>query len=339
MPATGPSTGRLEGPLGYGGTRYLPLFFALHAALIRAGINPVTAGYALSAVSVALLVAAVFILLRRLQVEPIVAATAAAVALACQPVQMALLAIRGDALPAALALLGLAAATNASRLVAAAILFTLAFATKSTSLYAAVAAVGYLALSGRRREALRLSMLVAAGVAATLVAMELVERRPRALDDCRERRRWIRPRKVFSAPMSFARILRRVPESTFFIQLAAAVLLVRMLRPASIAEAGWLFSLGATLVIYASPATVENHLVDLTALSVVVIAAIDRRRATGGRGGASGTRRAGRPHRGRRGRWSVGALAVRDAGCDGSEIIASGRSHGDRTDRFADLRG
>jgi hypothetical protein len=74
--------------------------------------------------------------------------------------------------------------------------------------------------------------------------------------------------------MSFARILRRVPESTFFIQLAAAVMLVRLLRPATVAEAGWLFALGAALVIYASPATIENHLIDLAGLSVVVVASL-----------------------------------------------------------------
>ena len=34
----------LDGPLGYGGTRYFPFFFTFHAALIRAGINPIVAG-------------------------------------------------------------------------------------------------------------------------------------------------------------------------------------------------------------------------------------------------------------------------------------------------------
>src|SRR5207244_12827292 len=29
---------------GFGGTRYMPLFFALHAALIRLSVDPVTAG-------------------------------------------------------------------------------------------------------------------------------------------------------------------------------------------------------------------------------------------------------------------------------------------------------
>src|SRR2546422_2943002 len=32
---------------GFGGTRYMPLFFALHAGLIRLSVDPVTAGVAL----------------------------------------------------------------------------------------------------------------------------------------------------------------------------------------------------------------------------------------------------------------------------------------------------
>jgi hypothetical protein len=264
----------LDGPLGYGGTRYFPLFFSVHGALIRGGINPIVAGYALSAISVALLVASVFVLLRRLHVDAIVASAAAVVMLACQPVQMALLVIRGDALPAACAVLGLAASTSAGSLAPAAVLFTLAFATKSTSIYAAVAAVWFFAVTGRRREAIRLGLMMLAGIAATLTLMEVASGGRALSTIAASAGGGSGLASVLAAPMSFARILRRVPESTFFIQLAAAVLLVRLLRPASVAEAGWLLSLGATLVIYAAPATIENHLVDLTALSVVVVGAM-----------------------------------------------------------------
>ena len=264
----------LDGPLGYGGTRYFPLFFTIHGGLIRAGINPIVAGYALSALSVALLVTSVFVFLRRLHVDAIVASLAAAVTLACQPVQMALLAIRGDALPAAFALLGLSASVSTGRLAPAAVLFTLAFATKSTSIYAAVAAVGFFAVTGRRRDAIRLGLMVLVGMAATVAIMEVASGGRALSTIAASAGGGSGLASVLGAPVSFARILRRVPESTFFIQLGAAVLLVRLLRPASVAEVGWLLSLGATLVIYASPATIENHLVDLTALSVVVVASL-----------------------------------------------------------------
>jgi hypothetical protein len=98
----------LQGPLGYGGTRYFPLFFLLHAGLIRVGLDPIVAGYLLAISSVALLLVAVLIFLRMAGGSMLLCAAAAAVVLSCQPVQMAALTIRGDGLPAALTLLGLA---------------------------------------------------------------------------------------------------------------------------------------------------------------------------------------------------------------------------------------
>ena len=38
----------IAGDLGYGGTRYFPLHFVLHAGLIRAGLGPVEAGLAIA---------------------------------------------------------------------------------------------------------------------------------------------------------------------------------------------------------------------------------------------------------------------------------------------------
>jgi hypothetical protein len=264
----------LDGPAGYGGTRYFPLFFALHGVLIRAGLQPITAGYLLSALSVMLLGGAVMVLLRRLRVDTITALLAAAVALACAPMQMALLVIRGDALPAAFAFLGLSAVVSAGSLVPAAVLLTLAFAAKSTAVYAGVASVVFLFVTGRRRDAVRLGVLFLAGIAVTLTFMELMSGGRALATIAASASGGSGVASVLAAPMSFARILRRVPESTFFIQLAAAVMLVRLLRPANVAEAGWLFALGASLVIYASPATIENHLIDLAGLSVVVVASL-----------------------------------------------------------------
>src|SRR5882757_3985947 len=38
----------VQSELGYGGTRYLPLFFVLHGMLIKAGLAPITAGMLLT---------------------------------------------------------------------------------------------------------------------------------------------------------------------------------------------------------------------------------------------------------------------------------------------------
>src|SRR5437773_8805510 len=54
---------------GFGGTRYMPLFFALHAGLIRLSVDPVTAGVALSLASAALFDLALLLAMRELDVE------------------------------------------------------------------------------------------------------------------------------------------------------------------------------------------------------------------------------------------------------------------------------
>src|SRR5437868_6401195 len=54
------------GPYGYGGTRFFPLYFSLHAAGIRIFGGWRATGYFLSTLSVLLLLAGIFYLLRRL---------------------------------------------------------------------------------------------------------------------------------------------------------------------------------------------------------------------------------------------------------------------------------
>ena len=262
----------LEGPLGYGGTRYFPLFFLLHAGLIRVGFNPIAAGYLLGAGSVALLIVAVLIFLRMAGGSVLLCAAAAAVALSCEPVQMAVLTIRGDGLPAALTLLGLACCLPGSRPRAAPICFALAFAAKPTSLYGVVAAVAALVATGQRPEAWRVGWQTLAGVVTVLVLM-VVGSNARAIGifaasatgggDLSS---------LLAAPVNLARILRRVPESTFFIQLAAASLLAGFGRRITLERLAFLVCFVTTLAIYASPATVENHLIDLTVLAVLVVA-------------------------------------------------------------------
>jgi hypothetical protein len=262
----------LQGPLGYGGTRYFPLFFLLHAALIRIGLDPIVAGYLLAASSVALLVVTVLLFLRMAGGSVLLCAAAAAVVLSCQPVQMAALTIRGDGLPAALTLLGLACCLPGSRLRAAPLCFALAFAAKPTSLYGAVAAVATLVAAGQRSDAWRVAWQSLVGVLTVLILI-VVASDARAIGVfAASATGGGNLSTLFAAPVNLARVLRRVPESTFFIQLAAASLLAGIGRRITIERLAFVVCLVTTLTIYASPATVENHLIDLTVLGVVVVA-------------------------------------------------------------------
>ncbi|MEO7192826.1 MAG: hypothetical protein ABI051_17405 [Vicinamibacterales bacterium] len=264
----------LEGPLGYGGTRYFPLFFGLHGLLIRVGVTPIIAGHALAALAVILLVAAIFVFLRRTGASLLLSTAGSAVALACQPVQMALLTIRGDALPAALSIMGLSACLRPEVRLAAPLLFTLAFAAKPTSLYAPAGAVITMLLLGRRSDALRIAAGTAVGMALVLVVMAVVSGNRVFGVLAASAAGGAAWHSLAGAPLSLARILRRTPEVVFLLQLAAAWLLARGRRALTLEVLTGVVCCAATAAIYASPATVENHLIDLTVMAVLVLVAI-----------------------------------------------------------------
>src|SRR5580692_6085239 len=64
----------LFSPLGYGGTRYFPLYFVLTGVLSKVLGSLATAGISLSAAGVALALMAVYILLRRSNVSVLLSA-------------------------------------------------------------------------------------------------------------------------------------------------------------------------------------------------------------------------------------------------------------------------
>src|SRR5512146_2166594 len=90
----------LYGPLGYGGTRYFPLAFVLHAGLMTLGGGPIFTGRLLASASTLALLAGVYGLLRRLGVDKLLAGCSALFVLCSESTQLALLTIRGDVLPA-----------------------------------------------------------------------------------------------------------------------------------------------------------------------------------------------------------------------------------------------
>ena len=57
----------LYGPVGYGGTRYFPLYFVLHALLMKLGVPILLGAFLLSAAAVVALLAGAFYLAARLE--------------------------------------------------------------------------------------------------------------------------------------------------------------------------------------------------------------------------------------------------------------------------------
>ena len=147
----------LFGPLGYGGTRYFPLYFVLTGWLSKPLGSLETAGIALSGVCVVLTLIAVFVLLRRMNVSTVLSVAAVTAILSVASTQQALLGAKGDSLAAAANLWGVVVCTGSNfrrrAIYIGAALFTLAFATKLTTVFGVAAVFVAWLLAKRVKEA------------------------------------------------------------------------------------------------------------------------------------------------------------------------------------------
>ncbi len=268
----------LQGPLGTGGTRYMPLFFTLHGGLIRAGLAPLPAGILLTLASAAALVVALGALLRRLAVPREIAWPAAMLMLGTVTFGMMSLTVRGDFLAAALNLAGVTAALGwrekggGGRLGLAGALFAAAFLTKLTTVFGLAAVAGWMIARGERVAALRLA---AVSAALMLAGWGLAE--------------WASDGRMLASFRAVAhggtdlpfvlsgpwRLLSNCAEDPLFCLLAVPAAVAWCAAPARAAGGlpRWLggLTLAATVVIYGSPGTSLNHLLDLAALTVVLL--------------------------------------------------------------------
>lgn len=271
----------LSGPDGFGGSRYFPLHFVVNAGLMAAGVPPIRSGQILAAMAVGLLMAGTYSVLRRLGLSRSMSAACATFVLVVHPAQEALLAIKADGLAAALNVCGFAAALatplGGGALLLAATCFALAFAAKVTTVSGAGAACLWLLVARRPGDALRLAGCTAAGVVLVLTAMYVASHgvvfevmRASASGGAGLR-------DLLLAPMTLARQTRRVPETLAFVQLGCAAWLVVVLaRRWSLAAPALFFVavFAVTTIIFGSPGTDTNHLLDLHVASLIMVASL-----------------------------------------------------------------
>ncbi|HVS51227.1 MAG TPA: hypothetical protein VHD62_02635 [Opitutaceae bacterium] len=267
----------VHGPAGYGGTRYMPLFFLLHGGLIHAGMDAVAAGLALTIGSLMLLMAGTFALMRRLGASVTVALPATGVLLASITLQLLAIAVKGDLLAAALNVGGLALAVGAGgssrgwRVAGA--LLAAAMLTKFTAIFALVALAIWLA---RRGEWSRLRKLivgtlavVGAGLALTwwLSAGRIAEN----FAICATGGLSIGYAAKF--PWWFVCVLAQDPFLVAIFLAAAVAAFLRGRRTGfDLLQIYFVVTTVGTILLFASPGTDSNHLVDLLVASVVLLA-------------------------------------------------------------------
>jgi hypothetical protein len=265
---------------GLGGTRYFPLHFVLHGALIKTGLDPISGGYALTLASALGLLAGAYFLLRQLGMSRPVCAGVAALAFSTVCLQMAVSTIRGDLLPAALNVWGLALAARglafergAGNRLATALLFALAFIAKVTTLFGAAAAVLAFLLSGRRAEGLKLLGTTVA-LMALFFGIALIASGGRIwtyMAACASGGlNWA---SIAHAPRMSYWVFMRDPLGMTFVTLAVGALLGSP-RSAwrSLPGLALLITTLATMAMFCSPGVSYNHLMDCQVAAVVFFA-------------------------------------------------------------------
>lgn len=285
----------LIAPDGYGGTRYMPLYFVLHAGMIRVGLPPIPAGLLLSGLAVAGLMIAVHSFLRGgpgdpgWRVTPAFAIGGAVLALAPAAVLLALTTIRGDGLPAALNLWGVVLAARVvqrrelqersggnspaqvTALLSVSLLFALAFLSKLTALSGLAAVILWLWFGRRERRAaggllLLTVALIAAGLGITQLASQ--GRFLESLQACASGEPWRFAGILHLGERAFA----ADPVGVMIIALAGAFGFAS--RPRLRDDLPLLLFLTTavvTLGLSLSPGTDWNHLIDLEVAALVLL--------------------------------------------------------------------
>ena len=261
----------------FGGTRFMPLQFALHGGLAQATGEYLVSGKLLAlAVAVALL-GLTFLVLRRLGAPVWLAFALVALIVPTHTGLTAMTSIRGDALPLVLqlgALLVIERWAGRRAAVGAGLLCTFALLAKISALWAPAAIVVWLALRDRRR----LAPFLAAFVPATVVALGLLELvsggrfsdnvfglATSALEDPTGTAGAVTTKPLTLIESDAAAISIVLPFAIADLVLAARA------RSFGVYHFGFLAALLVTLAVMVDVGAVSNHLLDLEILTVLLV--------------------------------------------------------------------
>lgn len=277
----------IDPSIGVGGTRFFPLLFTLHAALISWGADVLASAYLLSLLGAIAVGLGVYALIRNSGQNPAESAAFAVLAFAGVAAQEAITASRGDLLPVGLCALGLASVARRGRgsgLWLGAAAFVLAFAAKPTALTAPLGALVFLLQRGERRAALRLLSAVLGGVVLVLLVTDHFSqgRFFALLSACASG--GATPFDLLRGPV---RLVRGIADDKVAALVVVSALFISLRGlwgyrgkdpgPHLLACLWLLVALGAAALVLASPGTDSNHLVETEAAGAAVLGTCVRR--------------------------------------------------------------
>ncbi|MGB7934976.1 MAG: hypothetical protein WCH04_22705 [Gammaproteobacteria bacterium] len=262
---------------GFGGTRNFPLFFSLIAMAMRVLGSPVLSGHIISFLSGMLLLWGCYMFLRRVEVRPVFAVGLCALLISSLSIRHGFESVRGDVLPLALNVLGLAIYLGKSprilRVYVTAFLFVMAFAAKLTAVHGVASLFLWLLLTGRGREGLHILLTTLAGYAAFLGFLFFTTsgRIYEIFQVCASGGADIAT--ILKAPIKFAFSMSSNDQESMLILFWAVTIFFygpKGLRT-SLPTIFIAVTLVLTVFLYGSPGVVFNHLVDLSAASVLFV--------------------------------------------------------------------
>jgi len=263
---------------GYGGTRYLFLFFTLHGLLIRIFNDPVLTGFSLVLVSAVSLNVGIYFLLRQLKLQVFLSAAFAILTTICITYQLLTLEIMGEFLSCALNIFGIVFALKLLKkdsslyLILSALCFAGSFLTKFSSLMGLTAVCVFLWMHQKSRTVFQLIAGTGCLVLGALWVSYVVSDGRILTSFMSFGQGPVHWDYFFKFPLWFFMQLARDP---FFLLIFGFTLffISRDHTPLreSFPKVYFFIVLGFTLFILTAPGTDYNHMLDLIVACILVL--------------------------------------------------------------------
>jgi hypothetical protein len=260
----------LKGDMGYGGTRYMPLFFVLHGFLIPLFKDAFLAGVVLTLASAFFMCLGILFALREWGLKWSQAIPFAGAVQCTITFMMQVLTIRGDFLSAGLIIWAFVffhkyfKTKVTLNFFLSAILLACAVLTKITSLYAVAIGGVTLVLANRSREGVLWALLSTAMAALFLFSANAVSNGKMLASFTASATGGMDGMGILLSPYHFLIEVFRDPLFAMFLGFAAIIFFVRLRENwRQLHFIYFVVVIGATLVIFSSPGTSDNHMIDL----------------------------------------------------------------------------
>lgn len=263
--------------IGFGGTRYFPLFFSLHALMIKLCGMPILSGHIVSLFSGALLFIGCFFLLRQKEVKPILAIGLLSLLLSGVSIQWGLSTIRGDILPLALNIVGFVCFSSKYplkyRVLFTSACFMLAFSAKVTAINGILSLFFWLILNRRKKEALMVLLFTSIGciVFLSILYFGTSARIISIFKICSSGGANLNG--ILKSPITFTEnVAKNDPKCLLFLFWASII--ICKYRKTIVSNMLFIFLLISTMltiIIFGAPGIDYNQLVDISTASILLI--------------------------------------------------------------------